>query len=130
MGTGPPSPPGDGPAPYKRDAQLGDSPFSFPSLSLPTGGFGGGSGISLPTGFGSGSGILPSISLPAGGFGGGSAAPTGLGGLGGGSGSLPSMSMPSGVAMPTGLAGEGRGYQGKISTGGQAPEAETEEPQA
>lgn len=119
-GTAPPSPIGTGPAPYpyKREARL--ESFSFPSLSLPTGGLGGGSGIAAPTG-------LPSISFPAGGLGGGSAAPTGFPGLGSGSGDLPSLSLPSGVAAPTGAFGEQRGYQGKIVAGDESEGAETEE---
>ncbi|KAK4495926.1 hypothetical protein PRZ48_013194 [Zasmidium cellare] len=119
-GTAPPLPIGTGPAyPYKREAQL--ESFSFPSLSLPTGGLGGGSGIAAPTG-------LPSISFPAGGLGGGSAAPTGLSGFGSGSGDLPSLSIPSGVVAPTGGLGEQRGYQGKIAAGSDESDAgETEE---
>lgn len=107
-GTAPPFPipTGTAPYPYKREAQM--ESFSFPSISLPTGG----SGIAVPTG-------LPSISFPAGGFGGGSAAPTGFPGAGSGSGGLPSLSIPSVVAAPTGGFGEQRGYQGKIGAGSE-----------
>ncbi|KXT10729.1 hypothetical protein AC579_2738 [Pseudocercospora musae] len=109
FGTAPPKP-ASGTAPAKRAAQFGD--LSSPSISLPTGGFGGGSGIAAPTGLGSGADLEGGL----GDFGGisGGAAPTGLGG---GSGDAPSLSLPTGSfgagsALPTGLSGFGR-YEGR-----------------
>ncbi|KAF7185733.1 hypothetical protein HII31_12964 [Pseudocercospora fuligena] len=116
FGTAPPKPP-TGTAPAKRAAQFGD--FSFPSISLPIGGFGGESGVATPTGLGSGAGSEGGL----GGFGGvsGIAAPTGLGS---GLGALPSLSLPigsfgAGSASPTGLSGFGR--HGGKEKGAAAP---------
>ncbi|EME77249.1 uncharacterized protein MYCFIDRAFT_217025 [Pseudocercospora fijiensis CIRAD86] len=132
FGTAPPQPP-TGTALAKRAAQF--SGFSFPSMSMPTVGFGGESGIAAPTGLGSGSdsegslasmsgisgiaaptggsGASPSFSIPTGSFGAGSASATGLSGLPQptgstvGSGEAPEPPFSTGTVGGNGTAGTG-----------------------